>query len=56
MAVLRSKGYLRIEPCSALQTTRAVPLEAGARPWTVFSLWWIVLLTAAAVLIRHRDA
>jgi hypothetical protein len=28
-------------------------------PWTgyaVFSLWWIVLLTLAAILMRRRDA
>jgi ABC-2 type transport system permease protein len=37
----------------------ARPIEGQLDPWTgyfVFSLWWIVLLTAAAVLMRRRDA
>jgi ABC-2 type transport system permease protein len=41
----------------AISNTR--PIEGQLDPWTgyaVFSLWWIVLLTAAAILIRRRDA
>ena len=35
------------------------PVEGQLDPWTgyaVFSLWWIVLLTLAAILMRRRDA
>lgn len=37
----------------------ARPVEDQLDPWTgyaVFSLWWIVLLAVAAVLMRRRDA
>jgi ABC-type transport system involved in multi-copper enzyme maturation permease subunit len=41
----------------AITNTR--PIDNQLAPWTgyaVFSLWWIVLLALAAVLIRRRDA
>jgi ABC-2 type transport system permease protein len=41
----------------AISNTRHI--DGQLDPWTgyaVFSLWWIVLLTAAAILIRRRDA
>jgi ABC-2 type transport system permease protein len=41
----------------AISNTRHI--EGQLDPWTgyaVFSLWWIVLLAVAAVLIRRRDA
>jgi ABC-2 type transport system permease protein len=42
---------------SAISNTR--PVEGQLDPWTgyaVFSLWWVVLLALAAVLMRRRDA
>jgi ABC-type transport system involved in multi-copper enzyme maturation permease subunit len=42
---------------SAISNTR--PMEGQFAPWTgyaVFSLWWIVLLALAAILMRRRDA
>jgi ABC-2 type transport system permease protein len=41
----------------AISNTR--PVDGQLAPWTgyaVFSLWWIVLLGCAAVLLRRRDA
>jgi ABC-type transport system involved in multi-copper enzyme maturation permease subunit len=41
----------------AISNTR--PVEGQLDPWTgyaVFSLWWIVLLALAAILMRRRDA
>jgi ABC-2 type transport system permease protein len=41
----------------AISNTRHI--DGQLDPWTgyaVFSLWWIVLLTVAAVLMRRRDA
>jgi len=41
------------------QIVRVVPFDGQLGPWTgyiVFTLWWIVLLAVAAILMKRRDA